>query len=73
MCVCVYISLGHPLGANTEQIRFFSGFSQFFVQCTKISSCRGGGGMCILFEICEKRPFQKCMGKVGIGEHFFEY
>ena len=21
-----------------------------------------GGGMCILFEICEKRPFQKCMG-----------
>ena len=61
--VYAYISLGHPLGANTEQIRTFSGFSQFFVQCTKISSV--GGGMCILFEICEKRPFQKCMGKGG--------
>ena len=22
----------------------------------------GGGGMCILFEICKKTPFQKCMG-----------
>ena len=25
----------------------------------------GGGGMCILVEICEKRPFQKCMGWGG--------
>ena len=24
-----------------------------------------GGGMCILFEICEKEPFQKIMGWVG--------
>ena len=38
-----HISLGHPVGANTEQIRTFSGISQFFVQCTKISFCRGGG------------------------------
>ena len=31
-----------------------------------------GGGMCILFEIREKRAFQKCMG-LGGGEleHFF--
>ena len=40
----LHISLGHPLGANTEQIRTFSGFCQFFVQCTKISLRRGGGG-----------------------------
>ena len=38
----VYISLGHPLGANTEQIRTFSGSSHVLVQCTKISF-RGGG------------------------------
>ena len=27
----------------------------------------------MLFEICEKRPFQKCMGWGGIGDHIFEY
>ena len=32
-----------------------------------------GGGMCMLSEICEKRPFQKCMGWGGIGDHIFEY
>ena len=37
-----HISWGHSVPANTEQIRTFSGFSQFFVQCTKISFCRGG-------------------------------
>ena len=68
---CIHVSLGHPVGANMEQIGTFSGFSQFFVQCTKISFRRGG--MCTLFEICEKRPFQKCMGKGGIGDHIFEY
>ena len=26
-----------------------------------------GGGMCILFEICEKRPFHKFMGWGGGG------
>ena len=36
-----YISLGHPLGANTEQIRNFSGISQVLVQCTKFSFRRG--------------------------------
>ena len=29
--------------------------------------------MCMLFEICEKTPFQKCMGWGGIGDHIFEY
>ena len=29
--------------------------------------------MGILFEICEKRPFQKCMCEGGIGDHIFEY
>ena len=42
-----HIFLGHPLGANMEQIRSFSGFSQFFVQCTKISFRRGG--VCVYF------------------------
>ena len=35
--------------------------------CT-LSLRGGGGGMCILFEICEKMPFQKCM---GWGQGFF--
>ena len=30
-----------------------------------------GGGMCILFEICKKRPFQKCMGWGRGGLPFF--
>ena len=50
-------------GANSH----FSGGFQVLVQCTKISFRRGGGGMCMLFEICEKRPFQKCMGWGGGG------
>ena len=29
--------------------------------------------MCMLFEICEKTPFQKCMGWGGIGDYIFEY
>ena len=29
--------------------------------------------MCMLFEICEKRPFQKCMGWGGVGDYIFEY
>ena len=40
--MAIYISLGHPLGAHMEQIRTFSGFSQFFIQGTKISFHRGG-------------------------------
>ena len=70
--LCMHISRGHSFHANTEQIRNFSGFSHVLVQCTKVSFHRGGG-MCMLFEICEKRPFQKCMGSGGVGDHIFEY
>ena len=69
--VCLHISLRHSVYANTEQIHIFPGFSQLLVQCTKMSL--PWGGMCMLFEICEKRPFQKCMGWEGIGDHIFEY
>ena len=52
----------------------FCGFWHFLGCFTSFASMRKhvithGGGMCILFEICEKRPFQKCMvwggGQVG--------
>ena len=36
------ISRDHPLYANAEQIRTFSGLFHFFVPCTKISFRRGG-------------------------------
>ena len=29
--------------------------------------------MCMFFEICEKRPFQKCMGWGGGGGHSFAH
>ena len=29
--------------------------------------------MCILFEICEKRPSQKCMGLGGVADDIFEH
>ena len=41
----------------------FPGVFELFVQCAKILF--PWGGMWILFEICEKRPFQKCMGSRG--------
>ena len=61
----IYISRGHSLCANTVGFGTFTGFFELLVQCAKIPSRGGGGGMCILFEICEKRPFQKCMGRGG--------
>ena len=45
----MYISRGHPEYANAEQIRNFSGFSQFLVQCTKMSLPVGGGGYVYAF------------------------
>ena len=44
---------------------FFQGFLDFLSKAPKFHSV--GGGMCIFFEICEKRPFQKCMGLGGGG------
>ena len=47
------------------------GFWHFsVVSATFASACKhvvtgGGGGMCILFEICMKTLFQKCMGLGG--------
>ena len=52
-----------------------SGFWHFSALSTTFASvCKHvvtwGGGMCILFEICKKTPFQKCMGLGGRGCHF---
>ena len=42
---------------------FFQTFLNFWRNAPK---CRHlGGGMCMLFEICGKTPFQKCMGWGG--------
>ena len=49
-------------------------FGNFYNFCFDVQTCRHlGGGTRILFEICEKTPFQKCMGWGGIGDHIFEY
>ena len=44
---------------------FFLGFVNFWSNAPKIRPI--GGAMCIPFEMCEKRPFQKCMGQGGGG------
>ena len=54
------ISQGHSECANSVGLAFFSGFLRFSPNAPKYRCL--GGGMCILFEICERRPFQKCMG-----------
>ena len=65
-----HISLGHSFYANTT-LTFFQLFLNFWSNAPK---CRHlGGGMSMLFEICEKTPFQKCMGWGGIGDYIFEY
>ena len=46
-------------------------FGIFYKFCFHVQTCRHlGGGMCILFEICKKTPFQKCMG--WGGGHIFQ-
>ena len=51
-------------------------FEMFCNFCFDVQTCHhiGGWGMCIFFEICEKKPFQKCMagGGVGVGGHIFQ-
>ena len=66
----VGISRGHSEHTNAEQISTFSGISQLLLRCAKILFPQGGG---ILFEICEKRPFQKCMGYRELGGRIFEH
>ena len=65
-----HISRGHSECANAVGFGVFPGVFELLVQCAKISSL-WVGGMCILFEICEKRPFQKCMGGGGGSETIF--
>ena len=59
------ISQGHSERANAVGFGTFCGFSKLLVCCANLSSV--WGGMCILFEICEKMLFQKCMGWGGGG------
>ena len=70
--VMPYISLGHPFGANTEQICNFSGFSHVLVQCTKISFRRGGGVcVCFLKSVRKGRFRNVWVGGGGEGGHSF--
>ena len=55
-------------GAFSHFFRLFSTFGLMHQNVVTL-----GGGMCMLFEICKKTPFQKCMGWGGIGGHIFEY
>ena len=61
------ISLGDIQNVPTRsKFAIFQGFLTFWSNALKFRPI-GGGSMCILFEICEKRPFQKCMGWGGGG------
>ena len=60
------ISLGDIRYAPTQWIlALFLGFVNFWSNAPKHCLFFLRGGMCILFEMCEKRPFQKCMGWGG--------
>ena len=72
------ISRGHS-ERNTLGFGTFCGFPELLVGCAKLSF-RGGYVcvcvcVCVLFEICEKMPFQKCMGFGGgwLGGHSSEH
>ena len=62
--IYIYISLWDIRSMPTRSVfTFFQTFLNFWRNAPK---CRHlGGGMCMLFEICGKRPFQKCMGWGG--------
>ena len=70
--ICIYIYIYISLSLSLWDIRsmptrsvftFFQTFLNFWRNAPK---CRHlGGGMCMLFEICGKTPFQKCMGWGG--------
>ena len=64
-----HISLGDIQNLPTLWVlALFGSFCNFRFH---VQTCRHlGGGMCILFEICKKTPFQKCMGLGGRGCHF---
>ena len=49
-----------------SKFALFGGFLNFRSDAPNFRSIGGGGGgMCILFEICGKKPFQKGMGWGG--------
>ena len=57
------IAMGIQFLPTRSKFTFFQVFFNFWSNAPK---CRYlGGGMCMLFEIYEKRPFQKCMGWEG--------
>ena len=52
-----------PIVCQLSGFRHFSAISTTFASmCKHVVTWGGGGGMCILFEICKKTAFQKCMG-----------
>ena len=56
-----------------SKFMFFEGFLIFCPKHQKFIPL-GGGGMCILFEICEKRPFRNLwVTGGGVADHIFEY
>ena len=61
--------LGHPEGANMEQIRISAGFSQLLVQCTKMSLSRGRGGVCFLKFVRKGRFRNVWVGGGGISKN----
>ena len=68
-CVAVCVSLGDIWFMPTWWVlTFFLDFLNFWSDAPKFCArvC-GGWGICIPFEICEKRLFQKCMSKGGGG------
>ena len=71
-----HISLGDIRNLPTRsKFALCQSFLNFLSNAPKCRSmgAGGGGGMCILFEICEKRAFQKCMGwGEGVGGDIFE-
>ena len=68
-----HISRPHSVCANFV---CFATFWVFFTipppppMCKHVTTL-GGGYVFFFFEICEKRPFQKCMGG-GVGAHSFQ-
>ena len=58
----------HPLCANFVRFGTFGLFFYIFTpMCKHVSTWGGVGGMCILFEICQKRLAQKCWVGWGWG------
>ena len=60
------ISLGDIRYVPTpSKLAIFHGFLTFWSNAPKIRSVGGGGGMCMLFEICEKKAVSEMYGLGG--------